>query len=457
LNGILGYAQILRRDKHLTTKQADGLNIIQQSGEHLLMLINDILDLAKIEAGKMELNPSPVYLALFLESIIQVIQMRADQKGIALLYEPLTSLEINVNVDEKRLRQILLNLLINAVKFTDRGMVTLRIAHLNELETPGVAHKMAHLRFEVVDTGVGMTPEQLSQIFNPFVQVGDTRRQVEGTGLGLAITRQLIEAMGSELQVKSDYGQGTTFWFDISLSVSNTLAQKDEVEQPISGYKGRRRKILVVDDKSSNRAVFTTMLEPLGFELYVAENGQQAIEQAQTIRPDLILMDMIMPIMTWFEATQTIRNTPNLKQIVIIGASASTFEKDIQQVKLAGCDSFLPKPIEFRKLLTLLEFYLNLEWNYDEVEVPTLESKIINKPTSETNSLAIPPQTVLQQLYKLAMMGDLLSVEEEALKLQTMNINYTAFIEQICRMTADFQVEPVINFIKVYLEGVADE
>lgn len=214
LNGILGYAQILVRNKGLSSQQAEGLNIIQQSGDHLLTLINDILDLSKIEARKMELYAAAFQLPNFLESIAGITSMRAQEKDVTFVYEHKNTLPSGVEADEKRLRQILINLLGNAVKFTDDGQVTLIVSVLNDTQqTP------KQIRFEVIDTGVGMTPEQLEKIFLPFEQVGDIDSRAAGTGLGLAISRQLVELMDSELHVKSELEKGSTFWFDLSLPV----------------------------------------------------------------------------------------------------------------------------------------------------------------------------------------------------------------------------------------------
>jgi len=206
LNGILGYAQILKNDKTLTDRQKDGLDIIYQCGEHLLTLINDILDLAKIEARKMELYPNEFNFPEFLEGIVDICRIRAEAKGISLFYQALSPLPTAIRVDETRLRQILLNLLDNAVKFTEKGSVTFKVGECE-----------GKLRFQVEDTGIGMVPEQLAEIFLPFQQVGERSRQTEGTGLGLAISHQLVQMMGGELQVKSTLGKGSVFWLDLDL------------------------------------------------------------------------------------------------------------------------------------------------------------------------------------------------------------------------------------------------
>ena len=266
LNGILGYAQILKRDSHLTTNQEKGLNVIHQSGNHLLTLINDILDLAKIEARKLELYFTDLHLASFLSGVAGIIKMRALEKDILFQYKIEPNLPMGIRADEKRLRQVLLNLLGNAVKFTDCGTVTLSVS-LVKPEKDNSEEQT--LRFEVKDTGVGIKPEELAKIFQPFEQVGDVKRRGAGTGLGLTISRQLVELMGGEIQVSSEFGKGTTFWFEASFPVAQAVTTSDQLTESkrIVGYKGKPRQILVVDDKEENRLVLQNMLEPLGFEI----------------------------------------------------------------------------------------------------------------------------------------------------------------------------------------------
>ncbi|MDY7020637.1 MAG: PhnD/SsuA/transferrin family substrate-binding protein, partial [Cyanobacteriota bacterium] len=262
LNGVLGYAQILRRDRSLKPAQVNGLNIIYNSGQHLLMLINDILDLSKIEAQKLELYPSEVDLNSILESVVDLIKVRALEKQILFKYEPGYHLARGIKADEKRLRQILLNLLGNAVKFTDQGEVILRVSQIESED------KFAKICFEVIDTGVGISAEQMQKIFQPFEQVGDIKRRADGTGLGLTITRQLVELMGSQLQVKSEIDKGSTFWFNVNFPIAETLTQSlSKSSRNIIGYQGKPHTILVVDDKVENRLVLQGILEPVGFKV----------------------------------------------------------------------------------------------------------------------------------------------------------------------------------------------
>jgi len=440
LNGILGYAQILlRRKQELSTQQTEGLKIIQQSGEHLLTLINDILDLSKIEARKMELHPSALHLPNFLESLSGIISMRAQEKDVIFVYETKNTLPSGVEADEKRLRQILINLLGNAVKFTDQGSVTLQVTVLNDNKpTP------KHIRFEVIDTGVGMTPEQLEKIFLPFEQVGDTDRRAAGTGLGLAISRQLVEMMGSKLQVKSELRKGSTFWFDLSLPVvAATVELKSTRMEEIIGYKGKRHKVLVVDDKLENRSVLRGLLEPLGFEIIEAENGKEEVEKAREIKPDLIMTDLVMPVMTGFEAVQKIRQIPELQDVFIIAVSASVFGEDKEKSIIAGCNIFLPKPIEADKLFVLLEKYLKLEWVYEETKAVEKSAEV------EEDKMVPPPPEEIEILFDLVMEGDMRGIRKRT-ELLEKQPEFIPFAHKLQSLAKGFKEKQIVTLLEQF-------
>ncbi|MFB2833328.1 ATP-binding protein, partial [Floridanema evergladense] len=260
LNGILGYAQIMQRADDLN-EHRKGIQVIEQAGSHLLTLINDILDLAKIEARKMELLPKDLHFPSFLVGVAEIARVRADNKGILFNFIEPENLPNGIIADEKRLRQVLLNLLGNAIKFTDKGSVTFQV------EVLAIHNNTSQIRFTIQDTGIGMTTEQLEKIFLPFEQVGSKFRRAEGTGLGLAICRQIVTMMGSEIQVMSNVGYGSTFWFEINLPLSNEWVNAAAVSDKgkIIGYQGEPKKILIVDDKEVNRIVIAEVLKPLGF------------------------------------------------------------------------------------------------------------------------------------------------------------------------------------------------
>jgi len=345
LNSILGYAQILKRDSAVSQRQEHGLDIIHQSGNHLLGLITDVLDIAKIEAGKIELSPTTFHLPAFLQNVCDIIRIRTEAKGLFFEYNSAEDLPSGVYGDEKRLRQVLMNLLGNAIEFSDTGTVSLRVYELNELnelnalrelkklgnsETQKLKNsKTRKLRFQIEDTGVGIPPEQLENIFQPFQQVGDAAHRGEGTGLGLMISRNLIRLMGSDLHVKSQAGEGSLFWFDLALpEVADWKEAAPGEPQKILGAKGTAPTILVVDDKQGNRAVYVDLLSPLGFDVIEATNGQEGLDKATEYRPDVIVADLIMPVLDGFEMIRRIRQSALLKDTMIIAASASVFEED---------------------------------------------------------------------------------------------------------------------------------
>ena len=453
LNGILGYAQILRRDRNLTDNQDNGLKIIYQSGNHLLTLINDILDLSKIEAGKLELYASDLHLESFLSSVSGIIKMRALEKDIFFKYEALSDLPTGIKADEKRLRQVLLNLLGNAVKFTDRGQVTLNVSLVQpDSATELPSSNQQTLRFEVKDTGVGMNPQQLEKIFQPFEQVGDVKRRGAGTGLGLAISRQLVELMGGEIKVSSELGQGSTFWFETTFPIVEQITVGEQLSQQkrVLGYKGERRRILVVDDKEANRLVLQSMLEPLGFEVTLGEDGQQEIDLAQKIQPDCILTDLVMPVKTGFEAVKEIRQIAALQDVVIIAISASVFDMDRAKSQMFGCDSFLAKPVDEPKLLALLQEHLQLDWIYEETDEPKADSSVVNE-ASANQSLIAPPSEEMEILYELAMLGSMKKIRERAIYLEELDEQYAPLAAKLKDLAGGFQEKAIANLIEQYL------
>jgi signal transduction histidine kinase/DNA-binding response OmpR family regulator len=442
LNGILGYAQILQRERALTPRQAEGLTIIQQSGEHLLTLINDILDLAKIEARKLELYPAPIHLNGFLQGLVGIAEARAEQKGLAFAYEALTPIPVGVIADDKRLRQILLNLLGNAVKFTDAGRVALRVSARADTAPPD----HVALRFEVEDTGPGIPADQLESIFLPFEQTEATRGKIEGTGLGLPISRQFARLMGSDIHVESRPGQGSLFWLEIVLPVAAPLGETRRANEPvIVGYRGPRRKVLVADDKDYNRAVLVDLLAPLGFETLTASDGREAVARARDFKPDVILTDMVMPVMTGVEAAQHIRQIPELRQTVIVAISASVLNVEQQRQQLAGCDGYLPKPVRAEDLYDLLARLLNLEWVREGAAVAAPPPTLPAAPGGEP--VALPPAE-RAALAELARRGDMLKLEQRAAQLAQARPELAPFARELERLARRFEDQQALALIE---------
>jgi PAS domain S-box-containing protein len=456
LNGILGYAQILQRDKTATPKQKDGISIIKQCGSHLLTLINDILDLSKIEARKLELFPKSFHVDSFLDGISDICRIKAEQKEISFTYQALNRLPTAVYADEKRLRQVLINLLGNAIKFTDRGGVTFKVGvithspEFSQQKDKDSAQTSPIVRFQVEDTGVGMTKEQLEKIFLPFEQVGEKERMAEGSGLGLAISQQIVQMMDTALNVESTPGKGSKFWFDVELLESKEWVEPDNGKSAhnIIGYEGEKRKVLVVDDRWENRSVAINLLEPLGFELMEAVNGQEGLDKTIEWHPDLIITDLVMPVLGGLEMTQKLRHLPEFQNTPIVASSASVFNFDRQQSQEAGCNDFLPKPVQSDELLEQLRQHLGLSWVY---ETATAQERALgNFLATSLSSLVVPPAEELEALYAAAQIGDIDSVEQEAVRLGQLNVQYLPFAQQLLQFTQAMDDEAILKFVKQY-------
>ena len=439
LNGILGYAQILQRDKTLGERHIAGLNVIQQSGEHLLTLINDILDLAKIEAGKLTLSAGTIPLTQFLRVISDMVSVKAEQKGLDFILDIAPEVPVGIQADEKRLRQVLLNLLSNAVKFTNRGQVKLQVCL-----TPS-----ARLRFEVQDSGIGISQDQLESIFQPFEQVGDAQRRLGGTGLGLAISRQLVRLMSSEIEVESRVGQGSTFWFELEAPVVRAESTSMPAESIVTGYEGPRKAVLVVDDVVENRTLAVDMLHPLGFVMAEAVNGREGLEKAQALQPDLILMDLVMPEMNGLEAMRQLRQLPGFKEVPIIAVSASATGDNEAQSLTAGANAFLSKPIDLGQLLTQIGSLLKLSWTYELPQQETAPEQATAGPLVE------PPAQDMEVLYRLARLGNMREIAQWATQLAERDERYRPFTNQLCQLANSYQSKAILNFVKRCLERSA--
>ncbi len=441
LNGILGYAQILGRSKAIPEKEKHGVNIIHQCGSHLLTLINDVLDIAKIEARKLELVPSAIHLPSLVQGVVEISQIRAQQKGIDFYYTPDPNLPSGVIADEKRLRQVLINLLGNAIKFTDQGSVTLQVKRLNSNIEP---NSFIYLRFSVIDTGVGISEENIQKLFQAFQQVGDRSRQAEGTGLGLAISQQIVQLMGGEIKVESTLGVGSKFFFEIELplKVEWVQQQQSQAGNIVGAYgntpvlNGDQKQILVIDDRWENRAVITNLLEPIGFVVRVAENGKEGLEKMRENHPDLIITDLAMPVMDGFEFLKELRNDPKLKHLKVLVSSASVAQLDQQMSLDAGADDFLAKPVNAPDLFNLLAHHLQLTWNYEEVEA-------INE-----QEMIFPPATELEQIYQGTKLGDMDMVINEANRLEQLNPQYKPFVTRLIDLADEFDDAGILKFIE---------
>ncbi len=438
LNGILGYAQILLGESKLSERQDVMVSVIQQSGEHLLNLINDILDFAKIEAGKQKLSLNDVQLPGFLRNIAGIVSVRAEQKHLAFVCDIATDVPGGIRADEMRLRQVLLNLLSNAVKYTERGQICLRVTVLE----PG------RLRFKVQDSGIGIELEQLESIFRPFEQAGDSRSHSGGTGLGLVISRELVKLMGSEIFVTSRVGDGSTFWFDLDVPVVDVYGEMLPVKQRATGYRGARRRVLVVDDVDANRALLVDMLSHLGFATIEAVSGRACLDNAENRLPDLVLLDMVMPEMDGLEVARRLRSLPGFGQTPIIAVSASASGTDVAEAMEAGVNVFLSKPIEIKKLMAQIGGLLKLDWIY---ALPEAEPSPQYKPDEWLDA---PPLEEMKILHQLAEEGSMRDIIVHADYLGELDTRYRPFAEQLRSLAKVYQSKAVLDLVERYIDRI---
>ncbi|MEG4032894.1 ATP-binding protein [Microcoleus sp. S36b_A4] len=452
LNGILGYAQILMRSRNLDSQDLSGLKIIHQCGSHLLTLINDILDFSKIEARRIELYPTQFDFWTFLEDVSQIFRLRAEQKAISFICQFDSSLPTNVQGDEKRLRQILINLLGNAVKFTDRGGVTFKVQLIKSVAlepNPKELNAINTIRFQIEDTGVGIGEQQMQKIFKPFEQVGNTNKMSEGTGLGLAISLKIIELMGGSIRVNSQLNAGSQFWFDLDLPSASKWESAIQLQTAIAGYQGTKLKILAVDDKWENRLVLVNLLAPLGFEVLEAANAKEALKQVDRSQFNAIITDLVMPEMDGFELVSRLRSQPKFKDLVIIVSSASVFEADQHKSLDMGANAFLPKPLQAAELFALLQKHLGISWVYQEL--PHLNQNVNQSVQLDSaSSLVPPPDEELVILYDLVMRGNLKAVTKQIEQLKKLDAKYIPFAERVGELAASFQEKQLRLFINDY-------
>ncbi|AFZ34713.1 Cache sensor hybrid histidine kinase [Stanieria cyanosphaera PCC 7437] len=403
LNAILGFTQLMNRETSLTKKQQENLGIINRSGEHLLSLINDVLDLAKIESGQMTFYPTDFDLYTLLNLIEEMLALKAESKGLQLLIERSSNLPRYIQTDDKKLRQVLINLLGNAIKFTNDGSVTLRVSLVREEEEKRGTGDIC-LAFEVEDTGAGIADEEIDNLFEPFVQTQTGKQLQQGTGLGLPISKEFVELMGGEISVSSQVGKGTIFKFYIQalLSEANRIEAKLQTKRVIAlEFNQQEYRILIVDDRWENRQLLIKLLQPIGFQVQEATNGQEAVQLWESWQPHLIWMDMRMPIMNGYEATQQIKSHLKGQATAIIALTASTLEEEKAVVLSAGCDDFVRKPFREKVIFEKMSQYLGVRYLYENLDCEdNSELAALEKLTAE--ALAIMSDQWLEELSEAA-------------------------------------------------------
>jgi signal transduction histidine kinase/DNA-binding response OmpR family regulator len=440
LNAILGFAQLLRRDTNLTDQQQENLHILHRSGEHLLTLINNVLDMSKIESHRMTLDIVVCNLPLSLKELMEMLCIRADAKGLQCLLEIDDNLPQYVRVDLGKLRQLILNLVGNAIKYTDSGGVSVRVKTIEQNQT-------LHLLCEIEDSGRGIAEDEQAHVFEAFSQAKSSRGS-EGTGLGLSICKHFVEFMGGTLSLESKAGVGSLFSFSIPLEVA------DENELPLT-FKHQQiiglqddqtsPRILIVDDQADCRLLLYKLLTQVGFEVEQAINGAEAVEIFQTWQPDLIWMDMRMPVMDGYQATQAIRACRGLKQPVIIALTASSFVAERDKIIRVGCNDFLAKPYQEIRLFDLMAQYLNITYRYATIKEQAAGAKTKLSDASLKQRLQALPDTLQQELKQASLELD---VEATTQALQRIAEHDAMFADALLPSIHEFEFQHVFDLFE---------
>ncbi|WP_437585947.1 ATP-binding protein [Sorangium sp. So ce1000] len=454
LNGVLGYAQLIELAPELTERTRDGLRIIRRSGEHLLALIDDVLDLSKIEAGKLELSPGEVRFPSFIDTVVELCRVRAEQKGLSFAYR-YSGPPLALRADEKRLTQVLLNVLGNAVKFTAQGGVTFDVLVLDDGHArPPRSPRIRTVRFRVADSGPGIAPQHLSRIFERFEQVGDRTARAEGTGLGLAITKRIAEHWGGSIDVESEPGRGSVFTVTLPLeeAADGASAREAFAWEGVAGYEGERRTILVVDDNADNRALLRDTLAPLGFVVREAERGEQALLVAAEHPPSLIIMDHAMPGLDGLETTRRLREVPGLRDTVVIGSSAGVSDADRLRSIDSGCDDFLPKPVKVSALLDKLQRHLGLRWITGRAE-----SKRPGPPDVDLGSSSRPSAEQVSSLQELLRRGRIDELLAETQRLEQAEHRLAGWLARVRALAQGYKLRELREFLRADRAAAGDE
>jgi signal transduction histidine kinase/CheY-like chemotaxis protein len=450
MNAILGYAQILQRDGELTTKHGEAIQTIQKSGDHLLAMINDILDLSRIEAGRMELRVAAFDLDGLLDGLSAMFKVRCAQKGLDWRVEGVRRDRRLVTGDESKLRQILINLLGNAVKFTDQGSVTLRVSTVNGAPTeatgtpgPSALSRAARYRFEVVDTGVGIPEEQKAELFQPFQQ-GASGYAKGGAGLGLAISKRQLELMASRLSFESQPGHGARFFFDLDLPAAAEGALADEVAaNAVSRLaEGVSVKALVVDDLKENRDVLGRMLTEIGCEVQMAENGLRALEIATAFRPQIIFMDVRMPVMDGVEAARRIREQLPVEMTKLVCFTASAMAHEEDHYRRSGFDDFIAKPFRLDRVCRCLRELLQVRFEEAAATPAVAESSRM-----DFSAIRVPSD-LLGRLRRAAREASTTQLKKGMASLEQLGPETARLAETLRPLIREFDMDKILSILK---------
>lgn len=432
LNSILGYAQILDNDDAIPPHRRQAISVIRRSGEHLLSLIEGVLDIARIESGKLTPNPEELDLPDFMQQIVRMFEQQAVNKGIGFSFEAAGELPALVRADKKQLGQILINILGNAVKFTARGGVLLRARYASEIAT-----------FEIEDSGPGIPGDEIDSIFDPFVRGSTASTSAErGTGLGLTISKMLTELMGGEISVTSTPGVGSRFQIRLFLpQVHAPQASRRAPPVAPTGYLGERRRILIVDNEEVDRELLVNVLEPLGFELTQAASGGECLALCRRFEPDLILMDLAMPGIDGWETLRRLREE-GLSQAPVAIVSANAFDKDLENDFGIGADDFIVKPVRVSDLVAWIGCRLHLTW------VTQPAGAVRSPPVTPEQPLRYPPGAFVDALRELVALGYVRGILEKLAEIERLDSAYEHFVQRAYELTRQFRLEALSELLQ---------
>jgi signal transduction histidine kinase/CheY-like chemotaxis protein len=467
LNAILGFSQLMIRsetartelERTLSPDQRENLEVIVRSGEHLLGLINDVLEMSKIEAGRVTLNEHSFDLQRMLDGLEDMFCFRAEEKGLSLAFRRDENIPQYMKADEGKLRQILMNLLGNAIKFTREGRIELHVRYQDgispEVKPSGDGKRSPTLTIEVEDTGPGIAPEEQETIFDPFVQSAVGKDDQEGTGLGLSISEQFADLMGGDLTVKSEPGVGSTFTLTIPVKTLDAIALKSAQEtRQVVGIEGGQPtfRLLIVDDKEVNRQLMVKFLEPYGFEVREARDGQEAVDIWEEWEPHLIWMDMRMPVMDGYEATRRIKATTKGQATVIVALTASALEEDRVVILSEGCDAYIRKPFRQEEIYEALSTHLGVRFLYEQVEAAEMDGKGWDGPHREKERYALLvekasalPEGLLDRLHDATVLGNVTQIESLINEIRDLDPELS---EALASMARNFKHEEILLLIE---------
>jgi signal transduction histidine kinase/CheY-like chemotaxis protein len=449
MNAILGFSELIRRDANLSPEHQEHLGIVRRSGEHLLTLINDVLDMSKIEAGKMTLTESNFDFIQFLDDMENMFRLRTKKKGLTLIFDCRDTVPEFIKADESKLRQVMINLIGNAIKFTSEGGISVYIENRG---TVSDHPNFCCLYFEISDSGIGICPEEMDILFEPFSQTASGIQTSDGTGLGLPISQKIIQMMGGDIQVKSVPEQGTTILFDIQVQIvdSAKVQPKTKSSKIISIESGQPRyKILVTDDNEDNRKLLAKVLKRVGFKTRESINGQDALDTWKSWHPDLIFMDIRMPVMDGYKAVEMIKNNvdhdPDIPMPVIIALTASTLEEEKYTILDKGCDAFMRKPFKESDIFEMIRKYLNVKFIYEDTkQEPDNDISGVDKHASDFTIAHLPTELV-EQLKKAAIETDIEKINQIVLEINKIN---KALGNHLAELSYDFEFGKIVSMME---------